>query len=441
MSAHGFVASWDGISLSVAGYGQPDDTDSDILTRITRFDTESACDCPVVEPEVIDASFSALILPAEDILVRPFSLPLKSEKHLDKEILRQELADSLGEGCDNWWLSWCACSDDNGVSGLLFGLSESSRSKLSEQDAWNRCPVITVDGWHRLNSQFQEATAEECGELNGCAVLDADTDGLFVGFRQSSGSWSGMRRINSEGRDNSGLAEDIHRSLLAMGYEPEGDAVLGRLSPELAKLLIEKGLKWDGETTSDLLARPEANLLAYRKSRVGNAMNFRHGKWKVHTTTGGSIRVWKPSLMLGAVLLLTILTGGWYKLNSLENRIEMYQQGIIEAFRRGLPNESVMLDPLAQLRAAGQPGNAVSTKSLLHDLQVLDRVKKEVKGWGLGELSLSGDVVKLSGNSPDFALLNRIQERLSSSLSRDVEMVNTELNNDQVKFSIEWKLP
>ena len=441
MSAQGFVASWDGLSLSVAGYEHQDGADSNASAGITRFDTESDCGCPVVEADVIDMPFSALMLPAEDILVRPFRLPLKNEKHLDAEILRQELADSLGDECDNWWLSWSAGSDGAAVSGLLFGLSESLRNRLSEQDAWNRCPVITVDGWHRLNSQLQDVDAEESCELSGCAVLDADSDGLFIGFHKSSGSWSGMRRINSDGRDSSSLAEDIYRSLLAMGHDQEGDAVLGRLSPELAEALIEKGMKWGGETAADLPARPEANLFAYKKSRDINAMNFRHGKWKADTGSEGAGKTWKPSLMLVAILLITVLTGGWYKLNSLENRIETYQQGVVEAFKRGLPNESVMLDPLAQLQAADQSGSAASTKSLLHDLQVLDSVKNEVGGWDLSEISLSGEAVKLSGSASNFALVNQIQEKLTSSLNRDAELANTELSNGQVKFSIKWKLP
>lgn len=438
MSTQGFTASWDGTSLSVAG--QPSDTDSDTLTSITQFDTENDCGCPVVEADAIDVPFAALILPVEDILVRPFSLPLKSKKYLDENILRQELADSLGEGCDNWWLSWNACSDDNGVSGLLFGLSEVSRSTLSEQETWHRCPVITVDGWHRLNTAFHEAGIEEDESLRGTAVVDADVDGLFVGFRKYSGSWSGMRRINSKGKSNSSVVEDVYLSFLAMGYNPEAEVVLGRLSPELSELLIEKGTNWAGQTTPDLPERAEANLFAYKNSKVGYALNFRHGNWKARTGSEGASKTWKPSLILFVVFLLTVLIGGWYKLSSLENRIEMYQQGIVDAFKHGLPNESVMLDPLAQLRAAGQRGDVASTKSLLQDIQVLGSVKKEVKGWSLSELSLSGDVVKLSGNSPDFALMNRIQKKLSSLLDRNVEVVNTELNNGQVKFSIEWKL-
>ncbi|MDQ6983602.1 MAG: hypothetical protein Q9M44_02695, partial [Ghiorsea sp.] len=65
-----------------------------------------------------------IYLPLEETLTRHIQLPLKSTKHLDADMLLQELSDNAGIEPDDWWLTWRMKNTDDGIAGLVFGIKK-----------------------------------------------------------------------------------------------------------------------------------------------------------------------------------------------------------------------------------------------------------------------------------------------------------------------------
>jgi len=372
-----------------------------------------------------------LIWSVERLLSRPFSLPLAHPRLLDMDILGQELAGQAGIEPDDWWLSWQAEAVENGVAGLVFGMPTTVQAGLAADATWQACRVVCVDAWLRLTTLVPEDHAE------GFAVFDADAEGLFAGVYHG-GVWRGMRRMNlASGCTCAAIAKDAIRSVLAMGFTPDAMPVYGRLDATWHSELVSD-MDWRGEVVESLPDRATATHLAASHADVNSVPNFRHGAWAVSGDWQKRLQPWRRTAVLAALLLLMMLGGNFYRVHRLHAEQADIQVGIEAAFHRGLPDEKVMLDPLAQLRKAAGGGAASDTWFFLRQLQAVGQLKQKIKGLRIASMQYTGKDMQLSGTVLDLASVNRIRDTLSSILGHQVDVEDTELADKQVRFRIKW---
>jgi len=400
---------------------------------------------------VLPDGYSAdrLLLPVEQLLARPFSLPLAHPRFIDAGVLAQELNERTGEKQQDWWLVWQAAKDDDGgVAGLVFGLPEQLRQRINEDQQWQRLRSIGVDAWDRLQNQLATCI-KHLDVIDGpVAVFDADTDGVFFGLweraggKASDGIWRGMRRLNRDmgilSEDQCAeLAENIKRSLHAMGWEETG-AATGRPGAGLMHALELE--HWHGcspeeaADEADLPGRQAANLALPAHS----SLDFRHGQWAARSGAGW-IRPWRRSMALAAVIMLVWVLGSAWQVQTMDTQLEQYKERMNAAFHKGLPDETVIIDALAQLRrAAGAGADAGVTTQWLSQLNAIGQVYKNTP-WMLRELSFQDGVMKVSGKANDLETLNNIRELLQQETGRDVQLDDTDLSGQQVAFRMHWR--
>lgn len=385
-----------------------------------------------------------LLLPIEQLLFRSFSLPLAHPRLIDADILAQELNERAGEKQEDWWLAWQAAKYDGGVAGLVFGLPERMRQRINEDQQWQQLHSVGVDAWDRLQTQLKPYVESPNRVDGSVAVFDADADGVFfglwerVGDKAVGGIWHGMRRLNyGRGCSQAELAWQVRQSLLAMGWEEEG-AATGRLGIELLQHLELK--KWHGcsfeavADEADLPGRQEVNLAL----PLQLSLDFRHGQWAARSGPGW-IRPWRRSIVLAAIIVLVWGGGFAWQVHTMSGMVEQYKTRISAAFHKGLPDEMVIIDALAQLRrAAGSGADAGGTTEWLNQMKAIGHVYKNTP-WILQELSFQDGAMKISGKASDLEALNSIRELLQQETGKDVQLADTDLSGGQVTFRMYWR--
>ena len=342
---------------------------------------------------------SHMLLPVELLLSRSFSLPLSHPKFIDEDILGQELNERTGEEADNWLLAWQAAKTEHAVAGLVFGLPESLRTQIDNDECWQP-NAIGVDAWERLQMRLHHGDTNDAAG-DPVAVFDADNEGLFFGVweqaddKAAKGVWRGMRRLNqAQGLSHEEMALQIRRSLLAMGWHEDGMAI-GCLGLSLFTAL---GLeRWfgdaveDGPEQSELVGRHAANLAL----SADYGFNFRHGRWAAQSDYGW-LRPWRRAMALAAALMLVWVLGSAWHIHVMDAQAEQYRQRITDAFHKGLPNEPVIIDAIAQLRRATSGGvvGAESAADWLRQLAAINRAHKKIP-WRLQELSIRDGAIKM----------------------------------------------
>ncbi len=398
-------------------------------------------------PELPDAAVvSTIILPVEHLLSRSFSLPLAQTRFIDQEILDQELEEHSSEQAEDWWLAWQGGSSEHGVAGMMFGLPETVRKQIDAYEGWRQASYIGVDLWIRLNASLEANPKAEQFE-DAVAVLDTDVSGICFGVwsggdesQSSCGFWHGMRRLNWNAalleHQCTELAENILRSLQAMGWNDDSGMAVGRLPVTLQKALNLSS--WQGESAelSDLPGRNEANLAIDDAS----GLNFRHGRWRAESPLG-NLKPWRRALAMAAALVVIWTTGMMWQNHRLNVQLKEAQQRIVTAFHTGLPNETVMIDALAQLRkAAGGKStgaNGHDATIWLRQIAAVHRVYQQTP-WKIRELSFHDGKMTMSGVATDLQALNRIREALQQQTGKKVKLLDTDLSGNQVKFRMTW---
>jgi hypothetical protein len=380
-------------------------------------------------PEGLTADMFAgavVLLPQESLLLRTLHLPLKSPSMLDGDMLLQELADHAGIDPEDWWLCWSFHNDaDSGIHGTAFGMPETLRQTIADDNAWQQLRYLGIDGWHRVQAHIA------AGDV---AVLDQDADGLFLALH-SGACWRGIRRLN--GAMDAALWAQVCASLQAMGFDAEQHAIRGQIDAALATRLQAEGWQWQGEVLDELLPRYHANLRCLSQQGTPHgALNFRHGRW----AAGGSwqaLRPWLRSASLAAALLLLMIAGMVMDNANLKAQQSDAEARLVAAFKLGLPQEPVMLDPLAQLRqAAANLGQGGERSRLLNDIQHISEVYQSTP-WQLKTLSVQQGKVQLAGEVADVQGLNTLQSALEQALAVPVRIADTNLGS-KVAFRLEW---
>jgi len=398
-------------------------------------------------PELPDAAVvSTLLLPVEYLLSRSFLLPLAQTRFIDQEILGQELEEHSSEQAEDWWLAWQGGPAGDGVAGMMFGLPETVRKQIDAYEGWRQASYIGVDIWIRLNASLEANPKAEQFE-GAVAVLDADVSGICFGVwsggdggQSADGFWHGMRRLNWDAalleHQCAELAENILRSLQAMGWNDDSGMAVGRLPVALQKALNLSS--WQGKSTelSDLPGRNEANLAIDDAS----GLNFRHGRWRVESPLG-NLKPWNRTLAMATALAVIWTTGMIWQNHRLNVQLKEAQQRIVTAFHTGLPNETVMIDALAQLRkAAGGQSTGTSGHDAtiwLRQIAAVHRVYQQTP-WKIRELLFHDGKMTMSGAATDLQALNRIREALQQQTGKKVKLLDTDLSGNQVKFRMTW---
>jgi len=398
-------------------------------------------------PELPDAvAVSELLLPAEYLLIRSFSLPLAQTRFIDQEILSQELEEHSSEQSEDWWLAWQAEAFSHGVAGMMFGLPETVRTRIDAHDGWRQTNYIGVDIWARLNAGLEVSQIAKQFE-GAVAVLDADVSGICFGVwsdgdgsQTADGFWHGMRRLNWGGtlseHQCTELAENILRSLQAMGWENDSNMAVGRLPVVLKKALNLSS--WQGESAelSELPGRNEANLAV----DAASGLNFRHGRWRAESPLG-NLKPWRRTLAMAAALVVIWTIGIMWQNHRLNVQLKEAQQRIVTAFHTGLPNEAVMIDAMAQLRkAAGGRSIGASGHDAtmwLRQIAAVHRVYQQTP-WKIRELSFRDGMMTMSGGATDLQTMNRIRAALQKQTGKKVKLLDTDLSGNRVKFRMTW---
>lgn len=387
--------------------------------------------CP--EEAMVGAS---VLLPVERLLLRSLHFPLNAPSLLDAELLQQELADRAGIDPAEWWLCWhFSNNDEGGIAGMVFGIPESLRLQMQQSEEWQQLAYLGPDIWPRLQEHVADVEQP-------CAVLDQDASGLFIGVF-TGGCWRGMRRINitadEDGAFDAGLWQQFKLSLEAMGFDADSYLLHGRIDAVLQSRLQESGWQWQGEVQETLLPRYHANLRALDQpdSLRRNSVNFRRGRWAARGSWQ-AFRPWVRSVALAAGLLLLFIVGLMVQVSSLEQQHVEAEARVVEAFHLGLPDESVMIDPLAQLRKAIGGASSSQQSSLLSHLQAVARSYKRTP-WIMKSLSVRKGTVLLSGEVADVKSLNQLQTTLEEYLGTSVKIADTNLAQSNVNFRIEWQ--
>ncbi len=363
-----------------------------------------------------------LYLPMEWLLVRHVSLPLKQANMVDAEMLFQELADSSDIDANDWWLTWRLQTCEEGIAGMVFGLPESLRSSMQDNEPWSKTKEVLVDGYERLQQFVHGDTA--------CLILDQDADGLFLGMHDGQ-VWRGMRRIN--GSINPASYQELLCSVFVMGFDKKECAIRGHIGQDLSDMLQADELLWQGDVINELASRHAANIDML--DTVIPSLNIRHGRWSLRQ--GWSfLKVWKRSMMLCALLLVAWLFGTVIDIYRLDDQLKVAESRIEAAFHQGLPHEPVMLDALAQLKKAAGGGSATNPL-FLSSLQAVSHAYQS-KPWQLKSLELRDNDMYMAGEISDIKALNHIQSMLKSELNRNINIVDTNMSGKKITFRMQW---
>jgi hypothetical protein len=425
------VASWDSGTLSVGLLDGASTFSLDTFSAQEHEQEETAL------PELPDTyrEVQALLWPLEDLIVRSFALPLPNLRLLDTNILGQELEDQCGEPAEDWWIAWQAKKIGDRIEGLMFALPLTAKESISQHQQLANCTVVWPDGWVRLTSILP---AEEESPL---AVLDADEQGLFLGLFRD-GIWKGLRRLNFTcSRPMEDIADDILLSLSAMGYSNDLP-VIGLLDESLLTLLQSK-INWSGDLVNRLPSRAEANIRAATGlvDLSSGSPNFRHTTWSAKASWMRQFSPWRRAAVMALILVAFSFSIDLYSLSVLNARVETLQQNIKTVFRQALPDEKVIIDPVAQLRnVVGAAGNDAGTWHYLRQLEAVAKLKKQFPDMQLREVSLIDGGMVLSGTITDFAMVNRARDALAQLVDAEVKVDDTELEKEkkQVRFRLRW---
>lgn len=377
--------------------------------------------------------------PIEGLLVRVFHLPLSDPRYLDAEILNQEICEQTGESPGDWWLAWQAMKVNDGVAGIAFGLPEELRLAIESDEQWRLIPHIRVDAWERLNMRLRECMhAAEHEAFESAAVFDADANGVCFGFWSGS-RWLGVRRLNwTADIGDEDVAEQIRLSLQAMGWENrQEDAAIGRLGESLlASLGLER---WLGETLADTALPERVAATCACSSDQATTLDFRRGSWMIHSTYAW--QPWRRTAILAAVGFAAWMVSVMFHTYMLSSRADQYRHQIEAAFHQGLPNEHVMIDPLAQLRKAtgGGGGSSGGAGHLLQEIDFIRQVYAKTP-WEMLELDYSDTGIELSGNAKDLQRVNQIRDALQQAAGTEVQLTDTNLTKGgHVDFRMHWQ--
>jgi len=117
------------------------------------------------------------------------------------------------------------------------------------------------------------------------------------------------------------------------------------------------------------------------------------------------------------------------------------QQRVIQSFHKGLPDEKVMIDPLAQLRkaAGGATGGQGASSAViwLQSIQSVERVYQRIP-WQIKVLSLQHGHMTMSGSVSDLQTMNKIRQALQQEMGGAVKVRDTDLSGNQVQFRMAW---
>jgi len=379
-----------------------------------------------------------IYLPLESLLVRTFNFPLKHPRFLDANMLAQELADSAGIEPDDWWLTWHASSNhDGGISGIVFGLPKSLKHAMQQNPPWQHAPFLLIDGWQRLNYCLRQH------DIDDTAIVDADSQGLFLGYYKQ-GVWRGIRRLNiATGSDINDpqvceqLCHEAELSLQAMGFDATQLKLVGRISltmkntdlfADSEQLQVEEHLE-QRHVVNLKLPLPEKN--------TPHTLNIRHGKWAAKSHNNIPKTWWRPitlSIMASMIWLGTLSIENY----QLRQQLDEMNHEIIQAFHRGLPQQTVIIDAMAQLRQAAHEGDASSNNHhVTTQLNIISAVFKK-HPWHMQELRINNNEVVLSGQVNSLDTLNDISNALQEKLGQKVKITDTDLKGNEVTFRMRW---
>ncbi len=417
----------DAVNISWCPQGLGIQSEADNFTFIPTPENETT-NLPALPEWITSANY--IYVPLENTLTRYIQLPLKSTKHLDADMLLQELSDRAGIEPDDWWLTWRMKTTEEGVAGLVFGIKKELKTNIQDTPVWQHAPLLLIDGWQRLNAWLDNENNVE--NQTSLAVVDSDAEGMFCGF-YDHGIWKGMRRLNGEHESN---AQQMLWSLKSMGFDAATMPVLGRFSDKVAKHFPQQSEN-NVQISNKLPQRYLANFaLATPAPNQKNVLNLRHGKWSSKQMST-ALRAWFRPVLL-AVIISFLWLGSTIASNiQLEAQLETIQDDITAAFHRGLPEQPVIIDALAQLRqAAGSNANS-SNQAVSQQLYALSQTFMKTP-WEMQDFSMSKRGISLAGKVKDLDTLNQIRNDLSEKLGRDVQIADTDLKGNQVTFRMRW---
>ncbi|MDQ6977955.1 MAG: GspL/Epsl periplasmic domain-containing protein, partial [Ghiorsea sp.] len=147
---------------------------------------------------------------------------------------------------------------------------------------------------------------------------------------------------------------------------------------------------------------------------------------------------WRPITLTAITCML------WLSMTGIENyqlrqQLDSMNNEIIQDFHRGLPQQTVIIDAMAQLRQAANLGGANNSNSQ-QVTQQLNMISAAFKAhpWQMQELRINGNEVTISGKVNSLDTLNDISNALQKELGKKVKITDTDLNGNEVSFRMRW---
>jgi len=432
--------SWDALGIATCNH----DGDIHFQAHDSALEEKESLDAQSPLPQLSDAhqNIGCIYLPMEDLLTRPFSFPLKHRRFLDADMLGQELADTAGIEPDEWWLSWRSEKSSHGLAGMVFGLPIKTQQAIQSNPRWQQAPLLLIDGWERLHQWLNGIDTNDT-----FAVIDADAEGVFFGFFDD-GAWEGMRRLNADMSDedaSTSIAQQVVWSLQSMGMQATETYVTGRLTPALAEEFplahpssppnIEHALP-----PRHILTLMLPNPLAVDKASAKHHFNIRHGAWAAKRSTA-SAYVWQRPALFAACLCFLWLGITIFDNAQLENQLSRMNDDVVAAFHRGLPEQPVIIDALAQLRQAAGNNSNPSQSNAYRTVEQLGHIGTAFiqYPWQMQELKMDKKGIFLAGKVESLSTLNAMRDALKKSTASDVNIADTDLSGNEVSFRMHWQ--
>jgi len=374
----------------------------------------------------VDPEKSLGCIDMNKMLVRYVELPLRTVDKVDADMLFQEIAVNSDISRNDWWLSWDFNECADGVAGLVFGLHESVRKDMMSDEQWKDTKFISIALYERLNAYKHSGVSS--------IVIDQDKEGLCFGFYNGE-TWCGMRYL----REPFGkmFLQELCHTLLAMGFD-NGGVGHGRISDVLLdKVSAYFPMEWEGEILSEAELPSAHNAYLKRQEHGEPVFNIRHGSWAAPNGWKKS-KLWRLMVEITCVLLFSWVIAMSYDSYRLNSEANVDRLRVEAAFHNGLPNESAMIDPIAQLKRAASYSPQKHDSVILSSLKAISQAYNKV-AWKLTDIELRSGTLYINGSTANIESLNIIQSSLAKDLVKDVQIIDTNITGGKVNFKLKWK--
>ena len=393
---------------------------------------------------------TALGISAEEVVFRSTTLPFQKSEQI-RQVLSQELVDTLVEQPDSPHIAFSYQTDDDGQSTIFYGVTDQDRLKsvvdsysdasikanhywLSEVGSW---PLLKSGGWI---SEQESALVVDCSGYTPVLIWGKQGQPQAVRIVAPAVRKMGKEAVQQE------LQWLLNDQLRMMGATPDKVILLNVTEP----LQLPDQMDSVAPTLSELAAGLEGwnylhvagiALALGDKELSSQQLNFRSGSLAGEINWRGWLAPWRAAaavlLMVGIVSLLH----HGVRYTHLNEQSLLLGDQVKAEFQKTLPGVP-MVDPVAQIRQAYQKITGSSqrpVKPLGHWIALVQTAVPQETGVQWKQLLYDNGQLQLVGEVPSYDHLDRLQNALKSASGVDsIEMEKAQIlsKSRHVQFNL-----